>query len=143
MNSLGNLNTKFGWRYGEISNLSFKDIYDILMLRNDVPMTFRVKSLKDILDYRFQIEGYNTKDPYAYITWIELELQELKLRYEEGLVGNLENMVKDGAIPRFHWSLIKEQLNFRFPQACEKIIRCCKKLEKCLEEDNEKRIPIA
>ena len=143
MYTLRGLNGKYGYRYGEISNLSFKDIYDILMLRTDVPMVFRVKSLKEILDYKFQTEGYNKKDSYAYITWIELELQELKLRYEEGLIGNLENMVKDGAIPRFHWSLIKEQLNFRFPQACEKIIRCCKKLEKCLEEDNEKRISIA
>lgn len=129
MISLRGLNTKYGYRYGEISNLSFKDLYNILMSRNDVPMVFRVKSLKEVLDYKFEIEKMNPSDPYAYITWIELELQELKLRYEEGLIGNLENMVKDGAIPEFHWDLIKEQLSFRFPKASEKIIKCCKKLD--------------
>ncbi len=137
MISLKGLNTKFGYRYGEISNLSFKDIYDISMLRTDIEIKFRVRSLQEILRYKFDIEGQNPKNPYAYITYIELKLQELKLRYEEGLLGQLEGIKKYDINYNTDYELILEQLKLWYPIICNSIIDKCKKLEKCLEEDNE------
>jgi hypothetical protein len=134
------LNKIHGNELGKISELSYEDLYNIIMYNTDRSKEYYIKAVEDIINYKSKIEKNN---PYKYIIKIEIAMQTLRLRYKNGLIDQLEGIKKYDINYDTDYELILEQLKLWYPLICNSIIDNCKKLKKCLEEDNEKRIPIA
>jgi hypothetical protein len=134
------LNKIHGNELGKISELSYEDLYNIIMYNTDRSKEYYIKAVEDIINYKSKIEKNN---PYEYIIKIEIAMQTLRLRYKNGLIDQLEGIKKYDINYDTDYELILEQLKLWYPLICNSIIDNCKKLKNCLGEDNEKKIPIA
>jgi len=128
------LNKIHGNELGKISELSYEDLYNIIMYNTDRSKEYYIKAVEDIINYKSKIEKNN---PYEYIIKIEIAMQTLRLRYKNGLIDQLEGIKKYDINYDTDYELILEQLKLWYPLICNSIIDNCIKLKNCLEEGEE------